>query len=335
MAVSSNQENKELVWAFWQNLNNTKPDSLADLVTVYSHQDIAWYGPHPINDLQGVDALISRFWRPLLRSLPDVQRRSDILMGGRFAEKDWVCATGYFTGTFAEDWLDIPATGREANIRFGEFCAVKDGKIIETYIILDVLDVMRQAGYQVLPPSFGENGLVPGPDTQDGVLLTEQDSLESRKSLELVEAMLRGLMEYDQSSLSTMGQARFWHPDMVWYGPSGIGTTRGLKGFEDDHQIPFLSAFPDRKGGNHKARFADGNYVASTGWPSLHATHRGEYLGCAATGKRVGMRVMDLWRREGDLLVENWVFIDMIDLFLQLGVDLFSRLQDQIELKDG
>jgi hypothetical protein len=39
------------------------------------------------------------------------------------------------------------------------------------------------------------------------------------------------------------------------------------------------------------------------------------------------MRVMDFWRREGDLLVENWVFIDMVDLFLQLGVDLFERLQ--------
>jgi hypothetical protein len=39
---------------------------------------------------------------------------------------------------------------------------------------------------------------------------------------------------------------------------------------------------------------------------------------------------MDWWRREGDLLVENWVFIDMIDLFLQLGVDLFERLQSRV-----
>ena len=31
------------------------------------------------------------------------------------------------------------------------------------------------------------------------------------------------------------------------------------------------------------------------------------------------MRVMDWWRREGDLLVENWVLIDVIDLLEQLG----------------
>jgi hypothetical protein len=39
------------------------------------------------------------------------------------------------------------------------------------------------------------------------------------------------------------------------------------------------------------------------------------------------MRVMDVWRREGDLLAENWVFIDMIDLLDQLGVDVFERLR--------
>ena len=30
-----------------------------------------------------------------------------------------------------------------------------------------------------------------------------------------------------------------------------------------------------------------------------------------ATGKKVAMRVADWWRREGDRLVQNWVFIDL------------------------
>ncbi len=41
------------------------------------------------------------------------------------------------------------------------------------------------------------------------------------------------------------------------------------------------------------------------------------------------MRVMDWWRREGDVLTENWVLIDMIDVFLQLGVDLFADILSQ------
>jgi hypothetical protein len=31
---------------------------------------------------------------------------------------------------------------------------------------------------------------------------------------------------------------------------------------------------------------------------------------------------MDFWRREDDMLVENWVFIDMVDLISQFGIDL-------------
>jgi hypothetical protein len=39
------------------------------------------------------------------------------------------------------------------------------------------------------------------------------------------------------------------------------------------------------------------------------------------------MRIIDVWRREGDRLAENWVFIDMVDLLGQLGVDVFDRLR--------
>ena len=72
---------------------------------------------------------------------------------------------------------------------------------------------------------------------------------------------------------------------------------------------------------------AEGNFVATTGWPSVRATHKGDYLGVAATGRPITMRVMDWWRCEGDLLVENWVFIDLPHLMLQMDVDLLARLK--------
>ncbi len=39
-------------------------------------------------------------------------------------------------------------------------------------------------------------------------------------------------------------------------------------------------------------------------------------------------KLIKWWRREGDLLVENWIPIDLIDIFQQLGVDLFERMRD-------
>ena len=37
---------------------------------------------------------------------------------------------------------------------------------------------------------------------------------------------------------------------------------------------------------------------------------------------------MDWWRREGELLAENWIFSDFPHAFLQLDIDLFSRMAD-------
>ena len=257
-----------------------------------------------------------------------MERRDDILIEGNFNGGAWVGATGYYTGTFAKDWLGIPATGGVLNVRYGEFSRIDAGKVCEVYLILDILDVMRQAGWWPprLPKSPGAADRVPGPATRDGVELATCDAAQGNASLALVEAMIKGLMSYDGRTLSSMGMARFWHPQMMWYGPAGIGTSRTLKGFEDVHQRAFLTAFPDRVGGDHKARIGDGAYVGSTGWPSVRATHLGPWLGVPPTGRRISMRVMDFWRREGDLLRENWVFIDQLDLLLQMDFDVMARV---------
>jgi predicted ester cyclase len=137
--------------------------------------------------------------------------------------------------------------------------------------------------------------------------------------------MIAGLMRYDGQNLSSMAMERFWREGFLWFGPGPIGTGRGLKGFQDVHQRAFLSAFPDRVGGDHKCRIADGAYVGSTGWPSIRATHTGPgFMRLPASGRAITMRVMDFWRREDDLLAENWVFIDIPDLLRQLGIDAFA-----------
>lgn len=327
MSTSSIKMNKYRVWEYWSMLNSAVQTERTSLHNDYLSPDLVWFGPHPINSITGREALEFCFYQPLFHSFPDLRRKTDIFLSGNFCGKEWISATGHFIGTFTHDWLGIPSNGKVAYIRFGQFSKIEGGKIVETRILLDLIDLMRQVGIQVLPKSRGTEWVVPGPSTKDGVLLLEQDPSATKKSLELVESMIFGLKNYDQSNLTSMGMDRFWHPEkMVWYGPTGIGTTYGLKGFQQDHQQPFLHAFADRQGGYHVARIAEGHYTATTGWPSVLATHQGEYLGTSATGKQIDMRVMDWWRREEDLLTENWVFIDLPHLFLQFGVDLFSKM---------
>ncbi|KTG15858.1 ester cyclase [Haloferax profundi] len=321
-------ENKQLVYEFSQRVHDASSGSVRNLLEEYYHEDAAWHGPEPVNELTGVEAIAKGYWEPLLNAFPDLEKNDYILFAGEWEGGDWVCATGNMVGTFEEDWLDIPATGQATWLRYGEFHRIEDGEIVETRHLVDVLDVMRQAGYQFFP-SLAPEVVVPGPSTQDGLLLNEQDDHESEKSLQLVEGMIDGLHDYEEHGLDGMGLEKFWHEDFMWYGPAGTGTTRGIDGFQDFHQGPFLTAFPDREGGDHVARFAEGNYCASTGWPSVRATHLGDgWMGLPATEKPVEMRVMDFWRREDDLLVENWVFIDKIDLLNQMGVDVFDRLRN-------
>ena len=276
----------------------------------------------PVEQCAGAAAITDRFWRPLVHAFPDLERRTDILMSGRFNDGDWFASTGYFAGHFENSLFGIEASGRPHFLRYGWFDRVVGEQVVESYVLLDLTRLMIETGQWPLRPQLGENWSPP-PGTQDGVTFGFVDPAESDNSLKLVEAMIAGLMSYDQKSLSSMGMKRFWTPQFQWYGPGGIGSARGHADYERAHQGPFLQAFPDRVGGNHKCRIGEGAYVASTGWPSLNATHLGgDWIGLAATGKRITQRIMDFWRREDDLLVENWVFIDMIDLIGQLGIDL-------------
>jgi len=269
-----------------------------------------------------------RLFRPLVAALPDLERRDDILLAGSFEGSEFVAATGHYAGTFATPLFDIPATFGLVFLRFGEVHRIRGGAIVESFIHLDLIDLMRQAGVCPLPPSRGAEGIFPAPAGQCGRSLAAADPTESARSLGLVEAMIfGGLRQYDGRSLRSMGMERYWTDTMCWYGPSGIGATRGIGGFQAHHQRPFLEAFPDRVGGDHKARFGDGVFVVSTGWPSVRATFAGAWLGCAPSGQRITMRVMDVWRREGDRLAENWVFIDIPDVMAQAGVDVFAGMR--------
>ncbi|MDT3437169.1 ester cyclase [Haloarcula sp. 1CSR25-25] len=322
--------NKNRLHEFSHTIRDTTPESVRDVIAEYYHEDAEWHGPAPIDRLEGRAAIESEFWEPLLTAFPDLEKNDYILFGGEFEGEEWVCATGNLVGTFENEWLEVPPTGHATWLRYGEFHRFEDGKIAETRLLIDILDVLRQAGYRLFP-SLAPEVVIPGPTTQDGVLLGDQDGAESQQTLQLVEDMIfDGLHSYeDEEDLEKLGMERYWHEDFMWYGPAGTGTTRGIDGFQDFHQGPFLEAFPDREGANHVSRFAEGKYCASTGWPSIHATHTGDgWLGLPATGESVTMRVMDFWRREDDLLAENWVFIDMIDLLDQIGVDVFGRIRN-------
>jgi predicted ester cyclase len=332
-----NVADKQRVVEIMQQLIQAPPAEVADALRAAYHADARVDVTHPINGCVGLEAIHTQLWQPLRHALPDVERRDELVAGGCYQNSRWIGCLGHYVGTFANDWLDIPATRGVVTVRYGEGHALRDGKIVQSYVFIDFLDLMRQAGYWPLAPSLGREMRWLPPLTHDGLLLQPQDNAVSQQSIERVLKMHAALGQYSgrpptRAVLDEMEMVKHWHPHFMWYGPAGIGTTRGLKGFEDYHQIPFLVAFPDRGGGDvgHFIRIGDGRYVVTGGWGYLQATHTGhDFLGVPATGKRVAMRVMDFYRCDEHTIVENWVPIDIPHLLLQMGVDLFGRMRSQ------
>tara|TARA_A100000164_G_C21494311_1_gene579436 strand:- start:209 stop:499 length:291 start_codon:yes stop_codon:yes gene_type:complete len=89
---------------------------------------------------------------------------------------------------------------------------------------------------------------------------------------------------------------------------------------------------PDRRLDNDAGLKSDwiarGNYVCETGWPNMRLTLSNDgWMGLNPSGVEIEMRSLDFWRLEDGLIRENWVLIDLLDIYNQLGVDVFDRMR--------
>jgi len=284
---------------------------------------VAW----PVNELVGRDTIVENFITPIRSALADVHRRDLIFIGGDNIREQggyWCAAVTHYVGNFTKPLFGLLPSDSLVFLRAGEFYRIENGQITEAKIIFDLPDVMHQAGCLPLP-SLGTEITFPAPATQDG-LCPQTEGGEA--SLNVVQRMLGALHVFDpitKTSASQTGEDGTWADDMMWYGPAGIGSNYRWEGFSKDHRVPFLDAFPDRKGGNHYCRIGDANYAAVSGWPSMTMTFQGDYLGQPADGRALTLRVMDFYRVADNRIKENWVTLDYGDLFAQMGRDLITE----------
>ncbi|QJF53233.1 ester cyclase [Roseobacter ponti] len=303
--------------------------------------DVIFRLSFPFETIHGVDAFTERVFGPLLRAWPDLERRDYIVMAGPTPEgADWVGCGGYWTGAFMAPWLDIPPTGHMVHMRFHEFYRFEDGKITEMQALWDLPEVMMQAGAWPMSPSLGREWHVPGPASSDGLVPGPCDATAGEASCQLIIDMLEHLKKHPaEGGPEVMEMDRFWHPRMSWYGPAGIGTGRGQRGFRHWHQIPFLNAMPDR--GKYVDEieyhfFGDRAYAAVTGWPDMYQTiSHGGWLGIAPPDKKIAMRSLDFWRIEEGLIRENWVLVDLLHMYDQIGVDVLARMREFNKARTG
>lgn len=333
--ASLNQAHKQQVLAYWAAIDAAAPDDMVAAASAHLPEHFCWKGPAPLGQINGPKDLATQALAPLKQAIPDLKRQTHMFMGGQSSDhigddaKDayWVAGTGYLTGTASESFLGIPATGHPLRIRWSEFIRFKDKVMVESQVILDFVDWFDQIDLPVLPAPRGAQHVYPAPTGFDGLLIEPQNNDDTAHTLKLGNGLLYGALNgFDQNALASMGMADYFHPNLKWYGPGGIGACLSLTEFEQLHQQPWLIAFPDRKVVGIESLFAEGRLLAASGVAGVEATHTGPYLGEHASGANLKISGIDFWLRCGDQFTENWVFVDMIDLFNQMGVDLFDRM---------
>ena len=335
-----NIKNKEYIRKLLKNIAESSQESLKQNLENAYHNEAELNGFHPINEIKGLNAIHALLWEPLITSFPDLERRDNLIIGGSFQDKVFVSCISHLTGTFTKSWLNVPATQKTIHLRVCEVHQLKENKIIKSYVLIDTVDFVRQAGFWPTHSSLGIEEMWPGPITGDGTTHENRNANLSFGSLTQALTMQRSLnikpetepgitKEAIRKKLINHPQKDFWHPKMMWYGPCGIGTARGLTGFVDHHQLPFRLTFKERdywKIG-HYIEIGDGNYSMTGGWHSIQCIHASkDWLGYEPTNKKITMRVMDFYLHHEGLIRENWVPIDIAHILNQIDVDIFELI---------
>lgn len=334
------QNAKRVVLAHYDAISSATPDTMATMLAKHTSPDWNWRGMHPFHEQHGADEVASSFWSPLSRSLTSIQRRQDVFFAGRNMidgfESIWVTSMGHLLALFDEPFLGIPATRKIVMLRYAEFNRVEGDQIVETGSFFDLLHLMAQAGVKVIPEQTAMHLVQPGPATHDGLLFEQRPTNEGEDTLDLINRMIGDINANSNSAESDAPRdptpqdelSRCWHDDMLWWGPEGIGATYTIDRYIEQHQKPFRTQLSDRVFNGHVARLAEGKYGGFFGWPNLSLRPTGSYMGQPASGDAAAdMRVVDIYRREGDKLAENWVFIDVPHFLNMQGIDVFKDLQ--------
>ncbi|WP_254442558.1 nuclear transport factor 2 family protein [Ruegeria arenilitoris] len=323
------QSEKKLVSAFHAALDSAKEHEVQFVMSQFCASDLVWHGFQPFNQINGVEQVALQFWQPLKSRITNLQNRIDIMFAGQNSLSDdadiWVVSMGNLMGLFDQPWLDIRPTGKLAFLRYCAFYKIVEQRIVETAMYFDIPHLMVQAGQNPFPPQTAAHLLQPGPRTHDGLLFSEQPVEEGKKTMAVINAMIADLGQWDSGFSLEDELARSWHDDMIWWGPEGIGATYTIERYSKQHSGPFRASFKDRTKTKHVCRLAEGHYGGFFGWPNFTAVPTGGFMGMPATGKASEFRVIDIYRRAGDKLAENWIFIDLLHFWKGQGVDILAR----------
>jgi predicted SnoaL-like aldol condensation-catalyzing enzyme len=116
-------------------------------------------------------------------------------------------------------------------------------------------------------------------------------------------------------------QGRIHEAIQQWFAPEFVNHSAppGLPPTREGNEVfstMFRGAFPDYRVTIHDV-IVEGDKVVTR--KTFTGTHRGDWMGIPASGRRVSFGAIDIVRIDGGKVVEHWAQFDMLTLAQQIG----------------
>jgi len=146
MSTAQTQSNKATVTRFQKAMSGGDWELMSKTIDEVVEPDALIRTPLP-SEATGAELLKEAF-RRLHRAFPDLH----ITIEDLIAEDDKVVARDTVTGTHQGEYMGLPPTGKSITYNEIFICRFADGRVAETWGVVDVLSQMRQLG--AIPGEF-------------------------------------------------------------------------------------------------------------------------------------------------------------------------------------
>lgn len=136
--LSKTEETRRVVEAMVDGLN----DHVIEGIGAFFHQQFRWMGNAGCGTKKGLKEFQDNWQKPFQAAFSDKVCVDE----ARLVEGEWMAAFGRQIATHSGEFMGIPPTGKRVEIRYMDFWKVKEGKIVDNWVMVDFPHVMQQLG---------------------------------------------------------------------------------------------------------------------------------------------------------------------------------------------
>ena len=136
--LTKTEETRKVVESMVDGLNDHEIEGMG----AFFSKNIIWRGNAGCGIKNGLKEFQENWQRPFQKAFSD----KVCIDEARLVEGEWMAAFGRQEATHTGVFMGIAPTGKRLEIRYMDFWKVKDGKIVDNWVMVDFPHVMRQLG---------------------------------------------------------------------------------------------------------------------------------------------------------------------------------------------